>query len=188
MQVLSYCLLAVLLVGCMGEDPRYRDTRALERPPILAVDKSAEPILEDDSVIPLKKHKKGLKDDVSMKYSKPVRIIIKQPFENAWYSVGLGLRQSDIKITDSVRDKGQYFVSYSPGTLLGLFSKEQKQVIYLLALEASGQETVVTAKKANAVEQDSSLPHDGFNDEADDDAEDLLNNLFDTLKDDLVEE
>ena len=59
MQVLSYCLLAVLLVGCMGEDPRYRDTRALERPPILAVDKSAEPILEDDSVIPLKKHKKS---------------------------------------------------------------------------------------------------------------------------------
>ncbi|WP_300247139.1 hypothetical protein, partial [Methylovulum sp.] len=57
-------LLALMLTACGGDDPRYRSTEMLERPPILATHKQADElvVIEDDSIIPKKKHKKGLEE------------------------------------------------------------------------------------------------------------------------------
>ena len=38
--------------------------------------------------------------------------MIKQPFDDAWNTLGLALKQSEIEITDREHDKGLYYVSY----------------------------------------------------------------------------
>ncbi|WP_300247125.1 outer membrane protein assembly factor BamC [Methylovulum sp.] len=186
-------LLALMLTACGGDDPRYRSTEILERPPILATHKQAADelvIVEDDSIIPEKKHKKGLEDDVYLTSSKPPVINIKQPFDTAWNTISQALTQSEIKITDQVRDKGQYFVSYNPGTLIGMFSslvtKQEKEVIYVLTVDKNGQETRVTVKKATPAEQSSALEKTAYDAEADDDADALLYKIFETMRDDLL--
>lgn len=184
------CLLPLLLTACGGgDDPRYRNTEMLERPPRLVTHASAADavILEDDSVIPKKKHKKGLKDDVYLTASKPPVIHIKQTFGEAWNTLKLALTQSEIKITDEERDKGLYFVAYNPTSLFNLFgSKDEKQVIYVLTVDDKGQETQVRVKKANAAEQNSSLEQRHIDEDADDDADALLYQLLETLRDDLL--
>lgn len=195
--VVAVCLPALLLAACGGVDKRYRDTEMLERPPVLAKEKSLAPdavIVEDDSAIPKKKHKKGLEDDVYMTKSTPPVLNIKQPFASAWDTLNLGLAQSEITVTDRVRDKGLIFVSYNPKTLFGAVSswltKEEKQIIYVLTLEANGQETQINIKKASSLEQSTSLEpsridQKSTDQEAADDAEALLYQLYGTLHDDL---
>ncbi|WP_019866346.1 outer membrane protein assembly factor BamC [Methylovulum miyakonense] len=192
MKIVRSFLLALALTACGGDDPRYRNTEMLERPPVLVTHASPTDaaILEDDSVITKKKHKKGLEDDVYLTASKPPAINIKQTFGEAWNTLKLALTQSEIKITDEEKDKGLYFVSYNPKSLFGvvnsLLSKEEKQVIYVLTVEPNGQETRVSIKKASASEQSSSLESNNIDREADDDAEALLYQLFETLRDDLL--
>ena len=184
-------LLAAALVSCGGgEDARYRSTEMLERPPILPVNKQAGDVdCCDDAVIPKKRYKKGLGDDVYLTRSKPLQIKIKQPIDNAWPALGLALKQSEIRITDQERDKGLYYVAYHPKNLFGAVSSllkvEEKTVIYVLKAESDGAETKVSAAIASAMEQSSGLEKDRYDDDAADDAEDLLYNVFETLRDDL---
>lgn len=190
--VITVGCVALVLSACGGDDPRYRNTALLERPPVLAVQKSASDtvVLEDDAVLTKKKHKKGLEDDVYLSKSDPTMIYIKQPINEAWNTVKLALTQSDIKITDEVRDKSQYFVSFNPPTLFGMVTsivtKEEKQVIYVLTVEEIGQETRVSVKKATSAEQTTALDATNRDTETTDDAEALLNRLFDTLRDELI--
>jgi len=190
--VAKFFSLALVLTACGGDDPRYRSTEMLERPPLLVTHKQADEavVIEDDSIIPKKKHKMGLEDDVYLTSSKPPVINIKQPFDTAWNTISQALTQSEIKITDQVRDKGQYFVSYNPATLIGMLSslvtKQEKEVIYVLTVEGVGQETSVTVKKATPAEQSSALEKSRFDEEADDDADALLYKIFETLRDDLL--
>ncbi|MDD5272380.1 MAG: outer membrane protein assembly factor BamC [Methylovulum sp.] len=184
--------LSIALSACGGDDPRYRSTEMLERPPVLVTHKSTtEPVvLEDDSVIPKRKHKKGLQDDVYLTPSKPPIINIKQPYDMAWDTLKLALTQSQIKVTDQVRDKGLFFVSYNPKSLVGmvtsLVNKEEKEVIYVVTVDKNAQETRVSIKKATEAEQKNSLEQRAMDQEADDDADALLYQLYETLHDDLM--
>lgn len=207
-------LLALAALAACGsnDDPRYRSTELLERPPVLITHKvaaeeaavdadapaatgaapvtEAEPaVVKDDSVVPKVKHKRGLKDDVYVTPSKPPVLNIKQPLGMAWDTLKLALTQSEIKVTDSVRDKGLFFVSYNPKSLFGavtsLIVKEEKQVIYVITVEPNGQETRVSVKKASEAEQNSELDARSIDQDAADDAEALLYQLFETLHDDL---
>jgi len=189
-------LLVTLLISCStAEDGRYRDTEMLERPPTVAVDRKAgESPQIDDSVIPRKKYKSGLGDDVYMTESTPATLRIKQPIDDAWYTLDLALKQSEIKITDHERDKGFYYVSYNPGAffgnMTGFFEKqndEQNGAIYLLTVKEDGAETEITATIANATEQ-SSAGKNGAHKASEEGAEDLLQQLYKTLRDDLKEE
>lgn len=196
-KIFSLVLLFVtFLVSCgMGEDSRYRDTELLERPPTVAVDKKAgESLQVDDSVIPRKKYKSGLGDDVYMPVSMSPKLKIKQRIDDAWYTLNLALKQSEIKITDHERDKGFYYVSYNPGTffeqMTGFVDKkhdEQNDAIYLLTVKEDGTETEVTATVANPSEQ-SSAGKNGAHGGSEEGAEDLLQKLYKTLRDDLEEE
>ncbi len=184
-------LIAMLLVACgIGKDARYKDTEILERPPILPSSKQADDeACCDDAVIPKKRYKKGLGDDVYLTKAEPPLLKIKQPFDVGWLSVGLALKQRDIRITDQERDKGLYYVAYHPDSLFGAVSSllkvEEKTVIYVLKVEAENGETKVSSAIASATEQSSGLEQGHFDEEAADDAEDLLYKVFETLQDDL---
>ncbi|MDP2903209.1 MAG: outer membrane protein assembly factor BamC [Methylovulum sp.] len=186
-------LVAIALVSCgAGKDARYKDTQMLERPPVLPVSKqSGEADCCDDAVIPKKRYKKGLGDDVYLTKSKPQQIKIKQAFDNAWLTLGLALKQSEIRITDQERDKGLYYVAYQPANIFGAISSllkvEEKTVIYVLKAEADGGETKVSTMMASAMEQSSGLEKSHYDDEASNDAEDLMYKVFETLQDDLEE-
>lgn len=183
-------LLVTFLVSCSAEDSRYRDTQILERPPIVVVEKKAgESLQTDDSVIPRKKYKSGLGDDVYMTETTPEKLKIKQPIDDAWYTLDLALKQSEIKITDHERDKGFYYVRYDPRGFFGKASSllSDDATIYLLTVKEDGAETEITATIANATEQSSSAK-DGTPDLSAEGAEDLLEQLYKTLRDDLKEE
>ena len=197
MQVIAKILLLSLgLISCgTSEDSRYRDTAILERPPELPVTKHAGELrINDNSTIPKKRDETGLGAAISMTTTKPSQLIIKQPFDDAWSTLGLALKQSDIEITDREHDKGLYYVSYdSSGSF---FSKKQNEAIYVLTLESDGEETKVTAALGNAAEQassgsrgeHSSPSNDNSADESTDGAEKLLQSLYETIRDDLKEE
>jgi uncharacterized lipoprotein len=184
------------LISCgISEDSRYRDTAMLERPPALVVNKPAgEPRLADNSTIPKKRDESGLGAAVSITTTAPPQLIIKQPFDDAWSSLGLALKQSEIEITDREHDKGLYYVSYDPHS--SFFSNKQNEAIYVLKVESDGAETKVTAALGNAAEQTSSGSRDedrgsstdNSANRSDDGAEKLLRSLYETLRDDLKEE
>ena len=157
MQVIAKILILSLgLVSCgTSEDSRYRDTSMLERPPALGVLKQGtEPLMTDNSTIPKKKDETGLGAEVYMTTTTPSQLRIKQPFDDAWNTLGLALKQSEIEITDREHDKGLYYVSYdSSGSF---FSKKQNEVIYVLTVENDGAETKITATLGNAAEQTNS--------------------------------
>jgi hypothetical protein len=193
MQVFAKILLLSLGLAACGTsgDSRYRDTAMLERPPAIAVHNQKGQDLEiDNSAIPKKRDEPGLGADVYMSDAAPLQLRIKQPFDNAWNTLGLALKQSDIKITDRERDKGLYYVVYRPDN--SFFSNKYNEAIYLLLVEKDGAETKITAALGSAAEQSSSrnrgLVNDNSQDQPADGAEKLLQSLYETIRDDLKEE
>lgn len=197
MQAIAKILLMTLgLVSCgTSEDSRYRDTAMLERPPVLDVSKQTDkPRVTDNSTIPKKKDETGLGSDVYMTATTPPQLRIKQPFDDAWNTLGLALKQSEIKVTDREHDKGLYYVSYDPES--SFFSRKQSEAIYVLTVEKDGAETKITATLGNAAEQTSSASHgehrelvkDNSETQPADGAEKLLQSLYKTIRDDLKEE
>ena len=197
MQVIAKILLLSLgLVSCgTSEDSRYRDTAMLERPPALAVSKpSGEPHITDNSTIPKKRDETGLGSDVYMTTTTPSQLRIKQPFDDAWNTLGLALKQSEIEITDREHDKGLYYVTYNPEN--SFFGRKHNEAIYVLTVENDGAETTITATLGNVNEQSSagsrgehrSPPKDNSATQPTDGAEKLLQSLYETIRDDLKEE
>ena len=197
MQVIAkISLLSLALVSCGGEvDSRYRDTAMLERPPTLAVSKQAgEPRINDNSKISKKRYESGLGSDVYMTTTTPAQLKIKQPIDDAWNTLSLALKQSEITITDSEHDKGLFYVSYDPEK--SFFSSKHNEATYVLTVEADGAETKITAALGNAAEQASSgsrneprgLDEDNSAAQPSDGAEKLLQSLYETIRDDLKEE
>lgn len=189
-------LLAVILVSCgTTEEGRYRDTAMLERPPILTGNgQSGEQRVTDNSTIPKKRDETGLGADVYMTTTAPSQLKIKQPFDDAWNTLGLALKQSEIEITDREHDKGLYYVTYDPDS--SFFSRKHNGAIYVLTVEKDGAETKITATLGNAAEQSSagsrgehrSLVKDNSATQPADGAEKLLQSLYETIRDDLKEE
>ena len=117
MQVIAkISLLSLALVSCgTAEDSRYRDTAILERPPALTGTKKAgEQHITDEVRFQKNATRTGLGSDVYMTTTTPSQLKIKQPFDDAWNTLSLALKQSEIKMTDSERDKGLYYVTYDP--------------------------------------------------------------------------
>ncbi len=201
--IVKSLLLAGFLVSCATtkEESRYRDTEALERPPIVARSSPAkEERTVDNSSIPRKKDTTGLGSDVYL--SSPTQLTIKQPFSEAWNILGRALKQSGIKITDHERDKGLYYVTQEKDTAdntgflaraSSLLSFSNDAAVYLLTVKQDGEETTVTATLANAAEQrnaakEISAAQDGSPPPSEESAEDLLQLLFKTLRDKFEEE
>ncbi|GAB6140475.1 hypothetical protein JCM14076_12040 [Methylosoma difficile] len=185
--ILKAVVIVLVLASCGGKDSRYRDTELLERPPTLAIEKSIdEPAVEPDvSVIPKKSSKPGLRDAVAFVESEPMRITIRQDYETAWRSIGLALKQREIKITDHNRERGLYYVYYSSKGLFSvlLASKdEHHDANVMLTVEPEDGLVKVKAIPVTVSDRDEA---DGF---ATSDQESLLRDLYETLHDDLKEE
>ena len=159
----------------------------------------------DNSVIRKRPSQIGLGDAVYMVAQQqanddiwgtpPSQLIIKQAYDDAWNTLGLALKQSDIEITDHEHDKGRYYVSYDPDP--SLFSrKNSNSAIYVLTLVRQGAETKITALLGNAAEQNSASSRTKSRGSTKDNsatqpasgAEDLLKSLYETMRDELKEE
>ena len=128
MQVIVKILLLTLgLVSCgTSVDSRYRDTAMLEHPPeLVAPKKAGEPDVIDNSSIPKKRYEKGLGPDVYLTTATPPQLKIKQPFDDAWNTLGLALKQSEIEVTDREHDKGLYYVSYDSSPAAPFLAKNK---------------------------------------------------------------
>jgi uncharacterized lipoprotein len=190
--IIKSLFLISFLASC-GTTPesRYRDTEALERPPVVA---SSSPTKEqrvvDTSSIPKKKDRTGLGSDVYQSTS--TQLTIKQPFDEAWNTLGRALKQSGIKITDHERDKGLYYVTQDTADRTSFFAKatafiSDDPTIYLLTVKQEGEETTVTATVANATEQSSAAVKGDAPEPTAESVADLLQSLFKTLHDTLEE-
>lgn len=193
-QVIKYFWVSLILVSCgTSEDSRYRDNALLERPPTLVIHKPSEGSYEtDDSSIP-KKQDPGLGEDVYMTSSTPPQLKIKKSFDKSWNILIQAIKLKEIKITDQERNKGHLYVAYDSSGFLEKvtsFMKDgQKSPVYLLNVEENGAETTITASIANKTEQNSASSNpDGYNDKPVEDSDELLETLYKTLHDDLVEE
>ncbi len=191
-RIVKILLLTGFLVACGTTEPsRYRDTEALERPPILTNSSpSREQRVVDTSSIPKKKDTTGLGSDVYQ--SAPLQLTIKQPFDDAWNTLNRAFKQAGLKVTDHERDKGFYYVTRETEEQSGFFAKatsflSNDPTIYLLTVKSLGDETTVTATIANAAEQNSAAAKDGAPESPAEGAEDLLQLLFNTLHDKLEE-
>jgi uncharacterized lipoprotein len=171
----GYLLTYLLLAACAADDPRYRDTTALEKPPTLVAEKQATVVAEAENAEAGKlpedtasdstgdqaeesKAKKGLGDRlVSISETPPLVLTIKQPFDMAWNSLKQALIQSRIEVTDLEHDKGRYYVSYDADHYvsehgswieksLGLFSDDYAKRAYILTVSSEGSATKVTAE------------------------------------------
>ena len=193
---------ALLLVACgTTETSPYRDTSHLELPPGLQGSKEKpKPQSEsDDSAIPDKsKAKTGLGDAVYLTTSKPPLLKIKQPFDIAWNTLDAALKQGDIEITDRELDKGLYYVTYDADShtsenedladqLTSVLTNNYSKASYVLTVTAEGEETQISAALADKPDQgdDSEKPDNG---DKTDGADRLLQFIFETMRDELVEE
>ncbi len=127
--------------------------------------------------------------------TQPSQLMIKQPYDVAWNTLALALKQSNIEITDHEHNKGLYYVSYDPDP--SLFSpKNSNNAVYVLTVKREGAETKVKAALGNAAEQGSVGNHGKSRTPVKDNsashpasgAEDLLQLLYRTIRDDLEEE
>ena len=150
-------LISLPLVACSSSpDPRYRDTSMLERPPSLnrVVTESTE---KDNSRVNLNPEGTSLGSTVYLTSTQPPVLMLKQPYALAWDTVGQGLRQSHLQITDREHDRGVYFVTYNPdrqtdeeddGMLdkaLAYFTDKKNDERYLLTVTDKGSETQISA-------------------------------------------
>jgi uncharacterized lipoprotein len=192
--IVKSLLLVAFLVSCgTTEESRYRDTGDLERPPVVTTTPSREQRVVDTSSIPKRKDNTGLGSDVYQ--NSPTQLTIRQSFGDAWNTLSRALKQSGIKITDHERDKGLYYVTQKQDTddSEGFFAKataflSADPTIYLLTVKQEGVETTVTATVANAAEQSSAADKDGAPESTTESPAELLQLLFNTLRDKLEEE
>jgi uncharacterized lipoprotein len=184
-------VLASGLVACGAiENSRYRDTAALEKPPTLALQKTPVNAVIDDSVEP-KKQIGGLDEKVVLLDESPKKLVLKQSISEAWRTVGTALRQSDIKITDTDKNKYSYYVSYqSRGVLKNILSalnEEDTKTIYLVTLVPRDGDTFIQATLANRNEQRSQNTDENVT-HVTDDSDGLIESLYHLLHDDVKTE
>lgn len=180
------------LVACSAvENSRYRDTTALEKPPTLALQKIPQNSVIDDSIEP-KKQIGGLDDKVILLDANPKKLLLKQSINESWRTIAAALRQSDMKITDSDKNRHLYYVSYREKGMLdnlaGFINTDDTKTIYLLTLAPQDGDTVIHATLANRNEQRSQNTVEDVSSNVDDESGSLIESLYRLLRDDVKTE
>lgn len=191
--VFTLLVLSSALVACSSGISRYRDTAMLEKPPTLALQKTSNNAVIDDSAEP-KKQLGGLDEKVELLDESPKKIVLKQSVMESWRTVATALRQSDIKLKDYDKNKHLFYVGYKSqgglNGLIGLLDKDATEIIYLLTLEPKDGETLITGMLASRYEQqvaDNDNKEAGYQN-SDTDSDDLIEHLFHVLHDDVKTE
>jgi uncharacterized lipoprotein len=193
-------LLSLGVVSCgTATDNRYRDTAMLERPPKLAVSPQAreQSRTADDNRAEKKLgvENEGAATIAYMTTTTPPLLIIKQPYDQAWDTLGHALKQDTLKVTERKQDKGLYFVTYDleaqseneSGFLdktVSLFQDKPKEEHYILTVRAKGEETQISAAVNNAPKQsEGSENKDDASAPPEDGPEKLLLSIYKTMSD-----
>ncbi len=190
-------LLSLGLVSCgTATDSRYRDTAMLERPPALAVSHQAgEPSRTSDESM-AQKNRDGEESDtvVYMSATEPSLLVIKQPYDLAWDTLGHALKQDFLKVTERNRDKGLYYVTYDREAqaekeggffdkALSLLQDKFNEEHYVLTVTAKGEETQISAAINNETKTNAASAKDSGATPAADGAEKLLLSIYKTMSD-----
>jgi hypothetical protein len=190
------------LAACSTDSSvRYHDNEELERPPHIQTEpKHRSPIGENDNWSSSESTKEPLGDKVYKFDSKPMTMRIKLPFNTGWYAVRLALNNLEADIVTFDRKEGNYLVNYKPsdnnggesgllqGFLSGVLGGHPETSRYQILVKAEGSETEVTVSEAkNGKKEKYVYNPDGFQ-EPDPIAnpENLFENLFNTLREDVV--
>jgi len=195
MRIIIKCFLLTITLASCGttKDTRYRDTTMLERPPILPIIRQpGGQRITDNSTIPKKTDETGLGEAVYMTTTTPPQLKIKQPFDKAWETLNQALQMNKIKITDHDRNKGLLYIRSDANSLLekakSFLLNQQKESNYLITVTKGDAETTITVT-ANTTDQSGSYGYqDGYYEEPVDISQELLEKLYKTIHDDLVEE
>ena len=97
-------LLLVSLSACTAQDSRYKDTAMLERPPVINAVKVDEVKIKDTSLVKAEIDGTGLGTLVILKTTTPPVMVIKQPYDVAWQTLGNALKADNLEITDREHD------------------------------------------------------------------------------------
>ncbi len=156
--IVKSLILSLGLVSCGAPtESRYRDTAMLERPPILPVThQSAEQsVLADHKLGQTTLQQEHAEPSVYMTSTTPAQLMIRQPLELGWDTLGHALKQDYLKVSDRQQEKGLYFISYNPEVLaekdsgffdktLSVFKKERQEEYYVLTVTEQNLETQVS--------------------------------------------
>jgi len=156
--IVKILILSLGLVSCgTPKESRYRDTAMLERPPTLPImHQSAEQsALEDHKLGQTKLQQEQEQPSVYMTSTAPPLLMIRQPLELGWDTLGHALKQDYLKVTGRQQEKGLYFISYDPEILadkdsgffektISVFKKKHQEEFYLLTVTEQNLETQVS--------------------------------------------
>ena len=156
--IVNSLILSLGLVSCGAPtESRYRDTAMLERPPILPVThQSAEQsVLADNTLGQRKAQQEHEGPGVYMTSTTPPLLMIRQPLELGWDTLGHALKQDYLKVSDRQQEKGLYFISYSPEIVeekdsgffdkaISVFKKDRQEEHYVLTVTEQHLETQVS--------------------------------------------
>jgi len=196
--IAKIALLSLGLVSCgTATDSRYRDTAMLERPPSLAVNHQAreQSRTADENRAQKKQVEENEEATVYMTTTTPPLLIIKQPYDLAWDTLGHALKQDTLKVTERKQDKGLYFVTYDReaqaekesgffGKALSLLQDKFKEEHYILTVTAKGEETQISAAIDNAPKpSEGSENTDSASTPPEDGAEKLLLSIYKAMSD-----
>lgn len=186
-------LLLPLLNACTATDSRYRDTQMLERPPQISVSKPVEEKLKDTSAVKHNIDGTDLGSTVSIKSTTPPVLVIKQPFDVAWQTLGNALKADNLEVTDREHDKGRYFVTYDPDKVpedesgfldktLSYINNKHIEERYVLTVTDQGEETeVLVANNTEPKQSSDSEEQYKLTTPPADGAEKLLNSIYKTM-------
>ena len=189
--IIKILLLSLGLVSCGGPtESRYRDTAMLERPPTLPVthqsaDQSAQ---EYHKLGQAKIQQEHEEPSVYMKSTMPALLMIRQPFELGWDTLGHALKQDYLRVTYRQQAKGLYFITYSPQVLeekgngffdkaLSVFKEDLQEEYYVLTVTEQHLET-----QANISVNQQKTTTDGSSPSAED-ADKLLLLIYKSMND-----
>jgi uncharacterized lipoprotein len=189
--IIKILLLSLGLVSCGGPtESRYRDTAMLERPPTLPVthqsaDQSAQ---EYHKLGQAKIQQEHEEPSVYMKSTMPALLMIRQPFELGWDTLGHALKQDYLRVTYRQQAKGIYFITYSPQVLeekgngffdkaLSVFKEDLQEEYYVLTVTEQHLET-----QANISVNQQKTTTDGSSPSAED-ADKLLLLIYKSMND-----
>ena len=185
--LLMSCLL--WQAGCT-QNKKFQDNSALEKPPQLEIIETAQEPVIDENV------NTGLGEAVILSGGK---LILKQPFNKAWNTLGTALEFMNIEITDRNRENGEYFVNYDPdnanrknGELLDdvsffLFEDQYANAPYKLNVSKKEESVEVTSEKLDSFQMDLLDDNEDikFDDRSNDGSRKLIRHLYGVLKNDL---
>ena len=185
----------VLISACSEvKNPRYKDTSALEVPPVMEIAETPQAPRDDAE----EAENTGLGGIVSISGSAEHPVIkIKKMFERSWNIVEQGLALSEIEITDKNRDRGVFYVKFDPDRQTSkdpglldkmtffLFKDDYEEAAYKMTVVWRESNTEVSAELIDEAGDD--LLDDGEDDfeSSIDSGGKLINALFETIRDDL---